>query len=312
MKTKHLVWLSLGAATIFLLSRRARGYVPEGYSLIWNDEFNGPLVDESKWVKSDCINTSWLCDDTHYALSENVTIENIDGATCLVLTCTKDDDGIQYRAEVRSRNSGTGETKFAFKYGYVEIRAKLIDGDLNTGLSSHLWFYGERRWPPEVNLVEIGSGPMDTDLYSVNRLNLSLHCNSVDSSCTGLSPQCRDSHTCKNIDIEIVPCPECPSDINKVIAQRQKTVPKYVHDQYGNPVDLSQAFHIYAMEWTPEYVSLLLDGVEYHRFTASTPQEKMQIVLGATPDVWASGPVTPDTPFPRSMYVDYVRVYQKK
>ena len=78
-------------------------------------------------------------------------------------------------------------------------------------------------------------------------------------------------------------------------------------------------FHVYAAEWTPEYIDIYVDGQKYNHFEISkaenddqNPFHKPQylilnLALGGT---W--GGAIDDSIFPQRMVVDYVRVYQKK
>lgn len=74
-------------------------------------------------------------------------------------------------------------------------------------------------------------------------------------------------------------------------------------------------YHIYAMEWTPKYIAMLLDGTEYKRWTFSNyTSEQIQayhlaqyIILNLA--VGASGGTPADTTNEMKMYVDWVRVY---
>ncbi|KAA6430482.1 glycoside hydrolase family 16 protein [Dyadobacter flavalbus] len=86
----------------------------------------------------------------------------------------------------------------------------------------------------------------------------------------------------------------------------------------------SEAFHIYAWEWTPDYISILADGKEYFRFTKENayqwqewPFDKpFHIILNiAVGGSWGGQKGVDDSIFPQKMEVDYVRVYplvQKK
>ena len=73
--------------------------------------------------------------------------------------------------------------------------------------------------------------------------------------------------------------------------------------------------HIYAMEWTSEYIAMSLDGVEYKRWTfsdyTSTQVQAYHlaqyIILNLA--VGASGGTPADSTNEMKMYVDWVRVY---
>jgi beta-glucanase (GH16 family) len=77
--------------------------------------------------------------------------------------------------------------------------------------------------------------------------------------------------------------------------------------------DLTTGFHTYAVRWQNDLIIWYLDGVERYRFKGTRVSEKsMYILLNlAVGGSWAG---TPDatTPWPTTMYVDWVRVYQAR
>ena len=96
----------------------------------------------------------------------------------------------------------------------------------------------------------------------------------------------------------------------------------------ANPISLGSGrsstydpseWHIYALEWTSEYMAMLLDGVEFKRYTWSnfTPEkvsayvgenaEKMNITLNLA--IGSSGGTPAESTSKMKMYVDWVRVY---
>jgi len=79
-------------------------------------------------------------------------------------------------------------------------------------------------------------------------------------------------------------------------------------------------FHIYALEWTPEKIDFLLDGVVYnhidneHKTTDEWPFDqnfhlKLNIAIGGG---LGGQKGIDDSVFPQQMIVDYVRIYQLK
>jgi beta-glucanase (GH16 family) len=83
--------------------------------------------------------------------------------------------------------------------------------------------------------------------------------------------------------------------------------------------DVADAFHVYAMEWTPERIDIFVDDTLYftymneHQGWREWPFDRpfhliMNIAVGGA---WgrAGGPID-DTVFPQRMLVDYVRVYR--
>ncbi len=92
------------------------------------------------------------------------------------------------------------------------------------------------------------------------------------------------------------------------------------HAEYGgnlSGIDVSQ-YHVYAVEWDEEYITWYCDDVQYHQISikdgvGSTSEfhEEFYIILNlAVGGLWPGNP-DGSTPFPSTMYVDYVRVYQE-
>ena len=83
-------------------------------------------------------------------------------------------------------------------------------------------------------------------------------------------------------------------------------------------VNADSEFHVYACQWTPEGISILIDGVQYFKFKKETfysweewPFDKpfhllLNIAVGGD---WGGQKGVDDSIFPQKMEVDYVRVY---
>ena len=78
-------------------------------------------------------------------------------------------------------------------------------------------------------------------------------------------------------------------------------------------------FHVYAIEWDKEQIAFLLDGVAYEIVPAANIPNGLRWVFDhefylildlAVGGTYAGNP-TAATPFPQTMLVDYVRVYQR-
>jgi len=89
----------------------------------------------------------------------------------------------------------------------------------------------------------------------------------------------------------------------------------------GNNIQITKAsseFHVYACEWQPDYIAILVDGNEYFRFKKEAnwqwqewPFDKPQhfllnIAVGGD---WGGQKGVDDSIFPQKMEVDYIRVY---
>ncbi len=132
----------------------------EGFTLVWNDEFNGTEIDASKWVYE-------LGDGTDYDLpagwgnselqlytsdEQNSSIkEDSDGNSTLAITAVE--SGGSYTSAKLTTN-GT----FGLRFGRVEARVKLPQGQ---GLWPAFWTLGSNRgqidWPGcgEIDIFEL-------------------------------------------------------------------------------------------------------------------------------------------------------------
>ena len=76
--------------------------------------------------------------------------------------------------------------------------------------------------------------------------------------------------------------------------------------------DLSRSFHTYAVDWQSDHVTWYVDGVERARTTdrALICPEAMYPILNLAVGGSLVGPPDRTTPFPSTMDVDYVRIWQ--
>lgn len=84
--------------------------------------------------------------------------------------------------------------------------------------------------------------------------------------------------------------------------------------------DLSASFHVYALEWTKNKISIFIDNNKYFEFdnegkgVAVWPFDKkfyllLNVAVGGN---WGGKMGIDNNIFPQEMQIDYVRVYQKK
>ena len=139
---------------------------PEGYTLTWNDEFEGTEINTSNWVYE-------LGDGTAYGLApgwgngekqlytnstsnSKITIDS-DGNSALVIIANEESAGSFTSAKLTTQNLQS------FRFGKIEARMKLPEGK---GLWPALWMLGDNiteiDWPGcgEVDLFELlGDAP---------------------------------------------------------------------------------------------------------------------------------------------------------
>jgi len=80
---------------------------------------------------------------------------------------------------------------------------------------------------------------------------------------------------------------------------------------------LDTGFHIFGIEWGPEYINFYVDDVLYNQITPADVtgewvfDRPFYIILNLAVGGSFAGPTNSETSFPQTMLVDYVRVYKK-
>lgn len=131
------------------IADKAHSFVPPGYTLTFNDEFNGVSLNRSKWFTRyiyDNENLDHLKEEKQrYRDNDNHVVT--DGVLRLVARRTDDN----------SYESGMIRSDWTTQYGYFEARVKMPKGRgafpafwLNSDVSSN----GVQMWPPEIDIFE--------------------------------------------------------------------------------------------------------------------------------------------------------------
>lgn len=77
--------------------------------------------------------------------------------------------------------------------------------------------------------------------------------------------------------------------------------------------DFTAGWHTYAVNWQPNSIQWYIDGVLKKSVTGvGVPDTPMEIILDLAVGGTLPGNATSATPFPRTMQVDYVHVYERK
>lgn len=76
-------------------------------------------------------------------------------------------------------------------------------------------------------------------------------------------------------------------------------------------------FYVFAIEWGPDFIRYYVDDVMYNEITPADVNgewvfndNSFYIILNVAVGGTFVGPVSPETPFPQTMKIDYVRVYK--
>lgn len=138
-----------------------------GYTLAWQDEFNGSSLNLSDWtheIGTGCPNLcGWGNNELEYYRSENTTV---DGGQLIIEAKQENFGGKSYTSS-RIKT----QAKQSFQYGRIDIRAKLPEGQ---GLWPALWMLGESitsvGWPRagEIDIMEMVGGQENRVLGTVH------------------------------------------------------------------------------------------------------------------------------------------------
>lgn len=243
------------------------------YKLAWSDEFEGNTIDSNIWNRQ-VVKAGRFNDEwQRYTNSkENAYIE--DGSLVIKANHLSDKHGMNQYTSARLNTA----KKQSWKHGKIVARIKLPQGK---GIWPAFWMLG-------TNIDENGG---DTPW-----------------------PQCGE------IDIlELYGT----NDDGVVEANLHYADTSNSHAQMGaKPFKLKQgkfadAFHNFELEWDENKVAWFVDGEQYASINISEDEFSefhkeffilLNIAVGGT---WAGRP-DETTNFPQHMYVDWIRVYQKK
>lgn len=245
--------------------------------LVWADEFdtNG-AIDAAKWYHQTQLpqGGSWYNGEVqHYTNRiENSSVNN----GFLDITAIK--ENFTDQGETKQYTSARLNSKFAFTYGRVDVRAKLPFGD---GTWPAIWTLGK-------NINEDG-GYWDNQYGTVGWPA----CGELDIMEHGLHPT------------------------------NQVSVAIHTPSSYGSTVntsiqplaDVANNFHVYSMNWSPNQITFLIDGVGFYTYNPAVKNDDtwpfyleqyllLNIAMGGN-----GGAIDPNFS-QSSMVIDYVRVYQ--
>ncbi len=199
------------------------------YNLVWSDEFNGDYLDASKWGVYSKMETN--PEKGYFNDKDEKVIDVVDGN--LKLTAYKDADG-----NYHSPTSVVTQNTMNFKYGYVEIRAKL---PLQVGVWTSFWAKSVADKSDVKSVVSTDNNVVgEVDIFEV------FDRNRVCGNIIKWDPDVKDGEdeTWYPTAMNTAQCVVPPDD-----------------DQ----------FHIYAYEWTPTEIKFYYDGTLYARFDITEP-----------------------------------------
>jgi len=246
-------------------------------TLVWSDEFNGTTVDLTKWQSISGNGCPSLCgfgnaEAQRYDPNQATIVK--EGANSYLNIQAKYEPNASFPDQPYASSKLTTEGKYSLKYGRVEARMKLSNG--------------QGAWPAFWMLPVGGNWPFtgEIDIMEAKHRN--------------------------------------PKSVDGTIHYDGNGY-HFTGRSYSSPTDLSSDFHVYAVEWGPNFIKWFIDDILFHTATPNTTvnggwpfnDNQFYIILNlavgsaGTPYTSVNGAGVPPVPgdFPAKLQVDYVRVY---
>ncbi|MDA9570220.1 CotH kinase family protein [Porticoccaceae bacterium] len=238
-----------------------------------NDSSNGQPVDSSKWFHQTQLPNgySWYNNEVQHYTDE---LENsfVSNGTLKIVAKkqTYTDQG-----HTKEYTSARLNSKFAFKYGRVEFRAKMPTGH---GTWPAVWMLGKNITEPGAYFETLGYGT--TGWPATGEIDILEHWGSNQGYAQSAM------HT--------------PSSYGGTINHDGRYIPT-----------ISSQFHVYAMDWNASRIVFTIDGIEHYRYNPLTKDDEtwpfnkemfLLLNIAIEPTISASFSES-------SMEVDYLRVY---
>lgn len=247
------------------VKQTVKSEAPEGYSLVWNDEFEVGVEPDSEWYYETGGN-GWGNNELQHYVAGSQGSEQLAAVKDGVLTIIAKKIG----DTVYSIRMNTNKS---WKYGYFEARLKLPSGK---GTWPAFWMMPKNftSWPGdgEIDIMEeVG--------YRPNYVSSAIHCTAYNHS-----------------------------------IGTQKTKETFLATSQTE-------FHVYALEWTEDYIRTFVDGKELFYFPNDKKGDKntwpfnapfylkLNLAWGGN---WGGAEGVDESVLPANYEIDYVRVFQKK
>ncbi len=260
---------------LLVVSMGAFAATAGGQTLIWSDEFDGTQIDSGKWT-FDVGGSGFGNQELQFysTRTKNVRVEN---GNLVIEAFREAYEGKQFTS-ARLKTHG----RMALKYGTIEARIK--PPDLADGLWPAFWLLGDNigqvSWPAcgEIDILEMGSSDAIAAGVVNQRVGAAAHW-----------------------------------DYFGAYAQ---------YGTYSNfAFPLYQNYHVFSLTWTPTTMTAKVDSAQIWAFDISagasasleefhTPQFiVLNLAVGGINFVNITDPAQITAPFPATMYVDWIRVY---
>ncbi len=249
--------------------------------LVWSDEFetNG-AVNPTNWFHQTQLPAggNWFNNESQHYTNKITNSSVSDGN----LSITAKKESFTDQGFTKQYTSARLNSKFAFKYGRVDIRAKIPK---DAGTWPALWLLGK-------NINEDG-GFFDAQYGTTNWPA----CGEIDILEHGITRSKPDNY--------IQSALHTPSSFGNTVDIGGVVV--------GN--NIAENYHIYSMNWSPNQISFLVDNVVFYTYNPAVktlnnwPFDAEQYILLNIAMGGVAGNI-PSSFTQTSMVIDYVRVYQ--
>ena len=245
-------------------------------TLVWSDEFDGVgAIDSNKWFHQTQLppGGSWWGGIIQHYTNRTTNSYLKHGNLNLVAKKELFDD----QGEIKQYTSARLNSKFAFTYGRIEVRAKLPKG---VGTWPAIWMLNK-------NINEDGAYWDNKGFGIVNWP----HCGEIDII----------EHWGKNQDY-----------VSSAVHNGSSYGDHVINTGGQNIEGVSNRFHLYTLEWTEEKMVFSVDGVEHFQYNPSIKNSDTwpydsdyYIILNI-----AIEPVIDPEFIESPMVIDYIRIYQ--
>lgn len=247
-------------------------------NLVWSDEFDGNgAIDGTKWFQQTIgpNGGKWYNGELQHYTDRTENANVSDG----FLNIIAKKENFTQNGVALNYTSARLNSKYAFTHGRVDVRAKLPFGN---GTWPAIWTLGK-------NVNEQGAYWYEQGFGTINWPA----CGEIDIMEHGL-------HATNQVSSAL----HTPSSSGNTINTSTIALANVAED-----------FHVYSMNWSPNQITFMIDGVGYYTYKPSTkndstwPFDKEQFLLLNIAMGGYSG--TPDANFTESsMVIDYVKIYQ--
>lgn len=275
------------------LTGKTSDFVSEinGYQYVWGDDFDGNALDMTKWCFADRM--------TGTGLMPTLTDENVVNVNegLLKLTAGRYYSQSNPTAQYATNSSVCTQDTMSYKYGYLEVRARV---PYQRGAWPSFWLLSNgalnnplssRIYNIEVDVFEVFSST-STAIPNIHKWRLDTESGNYHTQYNG----------------------------NHALGRTSSVY------EFSETENLSNEYHIYGFDWTPEKMVMSIDGVDYMTYDLTYDFDQRDgmgdfdaplfpifnnfIYVSDLAETTAQNSVNnKDLPF--EYFIDYIRLYQK-